>query len=215
MPRIDPDPPIRCGIQHRTARRLGLDKESGSNAHLRHRSVGSPVPYRRRDMIMARMQVGTEIEPFIAPMGGIAPGGSRPNAHAVDVEDKAIVRADMNHQVRRRRAEVEIAPEMEHDRTVRRRRGIRDPGRRRASVDGGGRMLCRPDPEYGGRRRDRRDDQSTQPAAGEAVLGVGHAKLRSLAMIHRRPGVWRSCAFQNEVTLRIARTPSGVSGPIG
>jgi hypothetical protein len=98
---------------------------------------------------MARMQVGAEIESFVMPMRGISPGGSCPNAHAVDGEYEAIVRADMNGQMRRRRGKVEIAPEMEHDRPFRRRRRIRDPYCRCLGIGVCIRTLCRTKNEKG------------------------------------------------------------------
>src|SRR5262249_26689815 len=78
--------------------RVSLKNESGTGCHLRDRSECAEVPDGSRDDVTSRSQERAEIEGFVSPVAEITAGRAFADPCAVDKENEAIVRADMQEK---------------------------------------------------------------------------------------------------------------------
>ncbi len=87
------DEPAIRGADASGSSGFAFEQESGTVAHLGDGCVDAEVPNGSSDEIVALLEVGGEIEPFVAPVGKIAASGSVTDSLSIHIQDEAIVGA--------------------------------------------------------------------------------------------------------------------------
>ncbi len=123
------DKPIFGSTDVGVAGGLALKQESGAVRELSDGCIDAEVPDSGGDEILARFEVGGEVEPFVAPVGEVAAGRAVADALAVDPEDESVVGTDADDVCGGNRRQVDGALEMQHKRVAQRGGWVRDPHR--------------------------------------------------------------------------------------
>ena len=110
------------------ATRLAFQQEGGAVAHLGYRRKEAPVPNRRGDEVLTRLEHGRKVKLLIAPVAKIAARGAVAGTMAVDEQNKAVIGADAYGIMGRNGCQRQRVPEVQHEGLAQRRRGMGDPG---------------------------------------------------------------------------------------